>query len=121
MIPIDPRKVFDLYGQSLDSINSPFAFPRLPPRANPPLGMSGSSRIKDDIIQDSELLIGRLNGYHTTFQRYASGLFNFAPNRLSPGHPIHLKTRTVEEIEEENQKLKNEIARMADRNREKKT
>lgn len=108
MWPYDVRKLIETFGQPVDLFNSPFAFPRLPPRVNPHLGISGSGKIKDQIVQDNDLMMSRLSGYHTMFQRYASGLFNLAPNGFMPGHPMHLKMQTVEKLKEENESLRKE-------------
>jgi hypothetical protein len=102
------RRMLDMYSQPLDMINSPFAFPRLPSRANPPLGISGASRIKDSIVNDKNAMIGRLFDYHEMFQRYASGLFNLSPNRFVPGHPMNMKIQTIDMLQEENDRLKKE-------------
>ncbi len=110
MWPIDHRKILELYGQQFDMINSPFAFPRLPPRANPPLGISNTSKIKENIVKDSEAMMSRLSAHHIAFQQYAAGLFNLSPNRLVPGHPMHSKMQTMESMEEENSRLRNENA-----------
>jgi hypothetical protein len=104
----DARRIMETFGQPLDMINSPFAFPRLPPRANPPLGIANAGRIKDQIVQDSDMMIGRLTGYHTMFQRYAAGLFNMTPNAFMPGHPMHTKMQSVDTLREENEKLRQE-------------
>lgn len=121
MWPLDARRIMELYGQPLDMINSPFAFPRLPPLANPPLGISSAGKIKDQIIHDSDMMMGRLSDYHVMFQRYAAGLFNLAPNRFMPGHPLHKKIQAVDSVEEENQRLLKENSKMkAEQTKEKK-
>ncbi|MDE1726817.1 MAG: hypothetical protein KGH89_06080 [Thaumarchaeota archaeon] len=102
-------------------LSSPFAFPRLPPRVNPPLGISNAGKIKDTIVRDKDAMMGRLDGYHATFQRYASGLFNMAPNQFAPGHPIHSKTQAVDMLQEENERLRQEnVALKTAKNKEKK-
>src|SRR5579885_3633263 len=119
MWPIDHRKLLDLYGQPLDFINSPFAFPRLPPRANPPLGISNASKIKENIVKDSEMMMSRLSEHHVAFQRYAAGLFNMTPNRFMPGHPMHSRMQAIETMEEENHRLKNENTTKTSKDKEK--
>jgi hypothetical protein len=117
----DARKMMETFGQPLDMINSPFAFPRLPPRANPPAGIANAGRIKDQIVHDSDMMMSRLSGYHTMFQRYASGLFNLTPNGFMPGHPMHSKMQSVDMLREENEKLRQEnISLKSDLGKEKK-
>jgi len=108
MWPFDARKIFDITGQPYDMMTSPFAFPRLPPRLTPTMGISKVSKIKDDIIQDSDLMMGRLSEYHKMFQNYASGLFNLSPNGFIPGHPIRMRTQEIKTLQEENERLRKE-------------
>jgi len=108
MWPFDARRIMESIGQPFDMINSPFAFPRLPPRANPPTGISNTGRIKDQIVRDSDMMMGRLTGYHTMFQRHAAGLFNMTPNAFIPGHPMHARMQSVDTLREENEKLRQE-------------
>jgi len=110
MWPLDTRKIMEMYAQPLDMVNSPFAFPRLPPKANPPLGISSAGKIKDSIVHDSDLMMSRLSDYQTMFQKYASGLFNLTPNRFMPGHPMHMKMQASNSMEDENQRLRKEIS-----------
>ena len=91
-----------------DMLNSPFAFPRIPPRANPPLGISNAGKIKDAIIRDKDLSMNQLDHHQAVFQRYAVGLFNLSPNQFSPGHPMAGRVNAVEELREENEKLRRE-------------
>ncbi len=102
------KRMLDLYGQPLDMINSPFAFPRLPPRANPQLGISNAGRIKDAIVCDKNAMMGRLFDHHEMFQRYASGLFNLSPGRFIPGHPMNVKIQAVDVLQEQNDRLRKE-------------
>jgi hypothetical protein len=104
----DVKRLMETLGQPSDMINSPFAFPRLPPRANPPLGITGAGKIKDKIVKDSEMMIGRLSDYHTMFQRYASGLFNMTPYGFMPGHPLHTQMQSIDALREENEALQKE-------------
>ena len=104
------KRMLDMYNQSLDMINSPFAFPRLPPRANPPLGLSNTGKIKDTIVNDKNAMMGKLFDYHEMFQLYASGLFNLSNNRYIPGHPLNTKVQTVDSLQEENDRLRKENA-----------
>jgi hypothetical protein len=117
----DVRKIMETFGQPIDMINSPFAFPRLPPRVNPPLGISSAGKIKDQIVQDTDLMMGRLSGYHNMFQRYTSGLFNLTPNGFMPGHPMHTKMQTVDKLREEIESLRKEnLTLKSDLSKEKK-
>jgi len=104
----DARRIMETFGQPFDMVNSPFAFPRLPPRANPPMGIANTGRIKDQIVHDSDMMMGKLTGYHTMFQRYAAGLFNMTPNAFMPGHPMHAKMQPVDTLKEENERLRQE-------------
>ena len=101
-------KINESFGYPFEMTTSPFAFPRLPPRANPAIGMKNTGKIKDQIIHDSHMLSGRLSDYHTMFQRYASGLFNMTPNGFVPGHPMHMKTHMIDSLREENERLRQE-------------
>jgi hypothetical protein len=117
----DPRRIMETFGQPIDMINSPFAFPRLPPRVNPPLGLASAGKIKDQIVQDSDMMMGRLSSHHTMFQRYAAGLFNLTPNGFMPGHPMHAKMQAVDTLNEENERLRKEnLALKSDLGKEKK-
>ena len=104
----DSRRIIENFGQPFDMINSPFAFPRLPPRANPPQGIASAGKIKEQIVHDSDMMTSRLSGYHTMFQRYAAGLFNMTPGAFMPGHPMHTKMQSVDMLREENEKLRRE-------------
>src|SRR5438445_11148118 len=111
----DMKRLLDFYGQHGDMINSPFAFPRLPPRASPPRGISNVSRIKYDIVNDGNTLMARLSDHHSAFQQYAGDLFNLTPDRFMPGHPMHMNTQTSEIIQQENEKLAKENGTMKSR------
>jgi hypothetical protein len=102
------RRMLDMFNQPLDMINSPFAFPRLPPMAAPSLSISNAGRIKDSIVNDRNTMMGRLFDHHEIFQRYASGLFNLSPGRFVPGHPMNIKIQTVDMLQEENDILRKE-------------
>jgi hypothetical protein len=115
------KRLLDLYGQPSDMMNSPFAFPRFPPRANLQLGISNAGSIKDAIVKDKNVMMGRLFDYHEMFQLYAAGLFNLSPNRFVPGHPTHMKAQSVNMLQEENHRLRKEnVAIKADLAKEKK-
>jgi hypothetical protein len=115
------RKIIDVLEQPFDMINSPFAFPRLPPRINPSMGITSAVKIKDQIIHDSDMMIGRLSDYHTMFQRYASSLFNMTPNGFMPGHPVHIRMQSANALREENEKLRQEnLSLKSDLSKEKK-
>lgn len=101
------RRALEL-GHSIDMINSPFAFPRLPPRANSPLGISNAGRIKDTIVQDKDSMMNRLSSHQAMFQRYATGLFNLSPGPLQPTHPLQKMMNELDGLKEENTKLRNE-------------
>ncbi len=108
MWPYDVRKMMETFGHPLDMMNSPFAFPRLPPRANPPQGIASAGMVKDSIVKDANMITSKLSGHHTMFQRYAAGLFNMTPNAFTPGHPMHSAMHTVDTLTEENERLKKE-------------
>ena len=95
-------------GPSFDMFSSPFAFPRLPPRANQLLGISTSGKIKEMIVRDKDLAMNRLNANHDMFQRYASGLFDLSPANFVPGHPMNYGTGRIVELQEHNDKLRKE-------------
>ncbi len=105
---VNAKKIFDLYNQPFDMINSPFAFPSIPPRVTPSLGVSNIGKIKDAIVHDKDTMMRQLDDHHAMFQRYASGLFNLSPNQFMPGHPMHAKIQTVETLQEENEALRKE-------------
>lgn len=101
------RRIYDLYNQPLDMINSPFAFPRIPSNANPPLGISNIGKVKDSIIDDKNAIMGKLFEHHEMFQRQASGLFNFSSNRFTPGHPMN-KVQKLETPKDEKETMRKE-------------
>jgi len=104
------KRMFAFYNQYQDMINSPFAFPRLPPRSNQPLGISMTGKLKDKIIHDNSLMLGRLSDFYTMYQQYASGLFDLMPNQFGPEHPMHGETNSVNSLQSENEQLKKENA-----------
>ncbi|MDE1878515.1 MAG: hypothetical protein KGI07_08350 [Thaumarchaeota archaeon] len=121
MWPYDVRKMMEILGHPIDTMNSPFAFPRLPPRTNPPHGISSAGMVKDSIVKDVNMMTSKLSGHHTMFQRYAAGLFNMTPNGFMPGHPMHATMQTVDTLTEENDRLKKEnMALRSDLGKEKK-
>ncbi|HET7337807.1 MAG TPA: hypothetical protein VFJ23_07950 [Candidatus Nitrosotalea sp.] len=121
MWPYDVRKMMEAFGHPIDMLNSPFAFPRLPPRANPPQGIASAGMVKDRIVQDSDMMMNKLSGHHTMFQRYAAGLFNMTPNGFMPGHPMHATMKSVDALTEENERLRKEnLALKSDLGKEKK-
>ncbi len=120
MWPYEVKKIMDLMNQPWDMINSPFAFPKLPPHITPPMGISNAGKIKDQMVNDSESMMSRLSAHHVMFQRYASSLFNMTQNRFVPGHPLQSRISTVDLLQE-NEKLKREnISLKADISKEKK-
>ena len=102
------KMMLDMYHQPFDMINSPFAYPRLPTRSNPPLGINNAGKIKDMIVNDNNAMMGRLFDYHEMYQRYASGLFNFSSDRFIPGHPMSTKVQVIDTLQKENDKLRKE-------------
>lgn len=108
------------FGRDFDMVNSPFAFPRLPPRANPPLGISSSARIKDNIIRDKDLMMNKLYKHHEVFQHYASGLFKMSVNQFVPGHPMHARMQMMDALQEENERLRQENSVLKTHKKEKK-
>ncbi len=108
MWPYDVRKMMETFGHPIDMMNSPFAFPRLPPRANPPQGIASAGMVKDSIVKDADMITSKISAHHTMFQRYAAGLFNMTPNGFMPGHPMHSAMHAVDTLTEENDKLRKE-------------
>ncbi len=108
MLNIDYRWMFEFYWQNLDSINSPFAFPRIPPKANLPLGISKTGKLKENIIQDNSHMLTKLTDFHSAFQNYAAGLFDLAPSQFRPGHPLYSKMSSLDSMQLENEQLKKE-------------
>lgn len=104
---MDPKRMFEFYNQYQNMINSSFAFPRLPPRSNHPLGLSMTGKLKENIIRDNSLMLGRLSDFYAMFQQYASGLFDMVPNQFGPDHPMHQETNSAN-LQVENEQLKKE-------------
>jgi len=102
------KRMFEFYNQYQDMVNNPFASPRLPPRANHPLGISMTGKLKDNIIRDNSLMLGRLSDFYTMFQQYASGLFDLAPNQFGPDHPMRGGINSTNSLQSENEQLKKE-------------
>ena len=102
------KRMFEFYNQYQDMVNNPFASARLPPRANHPLGISMTGKLKDNIIRDNSLMLGRLSDFYTMFQQYASGLFDLAPNQFSPDHPMRWGINSTNSLQSENEQLKKE-------------
>lgn len=105
---IDAKRMFEFYNQYHDMVNSPFAFLRLPPKTNHPLGITMTGKLKENIIRDNSLMLGRLSDFYTMFQQYASGLFDLAPNQFGPAHPMHERTNSINVLQVENEQLKKE-------------
>jgi hypothetical protein len=113
--------MMESFGHPMDMLNSPFAFPRLPPRANPPQGIASAGMVKDRIVQDADMMMSKLSSHHTMFQRYAASLFNMTPNGFMPGHPMHATMKSVDTLTEENERLRKEnMALKSDLGKEKK-
>jgi len=108
MLNMDAKRMIEYYNQYQDMINSPFAFPRLPPKTNHPLGISMTGKLKDSIVRDSTLTLERLSGFYTMFQQYAGGLFDLAPNQFGPSHPMYRETNSINALQIENEQLKKE-------------
>jgi hypothetical protein len=102
------KRMFEFYNQYQDMVNNPFASARLPPRANHPLGISMTGKLKDNIIRDNSLMFGRLSDFYTMFQQYASGLFDLAPNQFGPDHPMRGGINSTNSLQSENEQLKKE-------------
>jgi hypothetical protein len=118
---IDPKKI-PPFGFDIFMMNSPLAFPRLPPGVANNMGISKAGSLKDDIINDNTSMLSRLFDFHTMFQQHASRLFDMAPiNQFGPGHPLHSKTDVVNSLQSENEQLKKENAALKrDMNKRKK-
>lgn len=87
-------------------LNSTFAFPRLPPSINHPLGLSKTSKLKDDVIKDNASMINQLNDFNSKHRQHVARLFDLSPG-FSPGHPLHFIS-TNDTIQLENEQLKKE-------------
>jgi len=107
---MDAKRMIEFYNQYQDMINSPFAFPRLPPRASHPLGISMTGNLKDNIIRDNSLMLERLSDFYTMLQLYAARLFDLAPNQFGPSHPMHKGANSINALQVENEQLKKENA-----------
>ncbi|HEU5487938.1 MAG TPA: hypothetical protein VFV16_03850, partial [Candidatus Nitrosotalea sp.] len=84
-------------------------------------GIASAGMVKDRIVQDSDMMMNKLSGHHTMFQRYAAGLFNMTPNGFMPGHPMHATMKSVDTLTEENERLRKEnLALKSDLGKEKK-
>lgn len=120
MWPYNYKMMIDALNAPFDMINSPFAFPRLPPRIRPSMGISSAGKIKDEMVNDAEAMMSRLSSHQKMFQRYASGLFDMSQNFLPPGHPMK-NTINPTDLMQENQKLRQEnLALKSDLNKERK-
>lgn len=110
MLDINTRKFFDYYGFYPDMINSPMAFPRIPPgKANVPLGISKAGKLKEDIIKDNASMLAKLFDFQSMFQQHAAGLFDLsAQNQFGPGHPLHFRMNPIDSLQLENEQLKKE-------------
>ena len=95
-------------GFPFDMINSPFAFPRVPPKANQPLGISNAGQIKKTVVKDGDLMMNRLDAQREVFHRYAMDLFEMSKTKFSPGHPMHYRMQHIDALRDENEKLRQE-------------
>jgi hypothetical protein len=107
---MDTKKMLEFYNQYQNMVNSPFAFPRMPPMANHPRGISMTGKLKDSIVRDNSVMMERLSDFYTMFQQYAAGLFDLAPNQFGPSHPMHKGVNSVNALQVENEQLKKENA-----------
>jgi hypothetical protein len=101
-------KMLEFYNRYQDMVNSPFAFPRLPPMAKHPRGISMTGKLKDSIVRDNSVMMERLSDFYTMFQQYAAGLFDLAPNQFGPSHPMYKGTNSLNALQVENEQLKKE-------------
>ena len=107
---MDAKKMLEFYNQYQSMINSPLAFPRLPPMANHPKGISMTGKLKDNIVRDNAVMMERLSDFYTMFQQYAAGLFDLAPNQFGPSHPMYGGVNSINALQVENEQLKKENA-----------
>ena len=107
---MDAKKMLEFYNQYQNMINSPFAFPRLPPMANHPRGISMTGKLKDNIVRDNSVMMERLSDFYTMFQQYAAGFFDLAPNQFGPSHPMYRGVNSINTLQVENEQLKKENA-----------
>ena len=106
----DTKKMLEFYNQYQNMVNSPLAFPRLPPMKNHPRGITMTGKLKDNIVRDNSLMLERLSDFYTMFQQYAAGLFDLAPNQFGPSHPMHKGVNSINALQVENEQLKKENA-----------
>lgn len=108
----DTRKMIEFYNQFSDMLNSPFAFPRLPPgKPRQSLGVSKTGMLKESIIRDNAQMLARLSGFNSVFRQHAASLFDLVPaNQFDPTHPLHFRMNPMESLQSENEQLKKENA-----------
>jgi hypothetical protein len=107
---MDTKRMLEFYNQYQNMANSSLAFSRLPPTASHPRGIAMTGKLKDNIIRDNSLMLGRLSEFYSMFQQYAAGLFDLAPNQFGPSHPMYKGTNSLNTLQIENEQLKKENA-----------
>ncbi len=84
-------------------------FPRFPPGISPPsLGVIDQKRLKEKFFNDNASINAKLQDFNQMYQKFASGLFEFAYPALPPGHPLYSRVKSTVSLQNENDKLRKE-------------
>ncbi len=84
-------------------------FPRFPPGISPPsLGAIDQKRLKEKFFNDNASINAKLQDFNQMYQKFASGLFEFAYPALPPGHPLYSRVKSTVSLQNENDKLRKE-------------
>lgn len=84
-------------------------FPAIPPGFVHPMFKTFKNPAKENFLKRSESMNQRLDDFHRMFQNHASSLFEFSPfGIIPPGHPLYSRTRSIENLKAENNKLQKE-------------
>lgn len=95
------------YGLSPEAFS--MHFPHVPPGFSHPSFKLHSNPVREKFFQEHKLLDKRLEDFQEVYRRYASGLLESHPfGIIPPTHPLYSRTRSIEHLKMENEKLQKE-------------
>ena len=103
------RHMQDLYGLNPNIPHRASQFPRLPPGLTHPMFNVFENPMKRKLVQDSEKMSTKLQGFQRMYQSYAASLFQMnSVGIIPPGHPLYNRENSVDSLRTEKDKLQKE-------------